>query len=225
MYSGYPWHHTALNAGRTFFKLTHLYEQAFLRSLWNQHSFSSCECALTFTQWTHIYTDQCASSFSLTATVYGWWAKKPKTLRILSITGRIVPITLAVISIVLLQLEFTHRSFMVYMAVANAQCRCLFLFDEKAGNGMVLLTIMRTVVISLVGACVFLLMILFKYMQTRRQLKSWDGVQYGKGGTSTATSGLRSLRSRANSNRTRRTNGSFDNWLVIRLSIAFVMLW
>lgn len=61
----------------------------------------------------------------MTATVYGWWAKKPKTLRILSITGRIVPITLAVIMIILLQLDFTHEDFMVYMAIANAQCMWL----------------------------------------------------------------------------------------------------
>lgn len=61
----------------------------------------------------------------MTATVYGWWAKKPKTLRILSITGRIVPITLAVIMIILLQLDFTHKDFMVYMAIANAQCMWL----------------------------------------------------------------------------------------------------
>ncbi|KAI7775386.1 hypothetical protein LA080_006849 [Diaporthe eres] len=140
-------------------------------------------------------------SFSLTATVYGWWAKKPKALRILSITGRTFPITLAVIMIILLQLDFTHADFNVYMAIANAQ----FL-------------------LSLVGACIFLLMILFKYMQTRRLLKTWDGVQYGKGGSSAATSGMRSFRSRANSNRNRPTNSSFDNWLVIRLSIAFVML-
>ncbi|KAJ0114149.1 glycoside hydrolase [Diaporthe amygdali] len=74
-------------------------------------------------------------SFSLTATVYGWWAKKPKTLRILSITGRIVPITLAVISIVLLQLEFTHRSFMVYMAVANAQSFVMLCVFEYTNIG------------------------------------------------------------------------------------------
>lgn len=92
-------------------------------------------------------------------------------------------------------------------------------------RGIVPLTTTYTVLLSLVGACIFLLMILFKYMQTRRLLKTWDGVQYGKGGSSTATSGMRSLRSRANSNRNRSTNGSFDNWLVIRLSIAFVMLW
>ncbi|KAK7699047.1 hypothetical protein SLS64_011960 [Diaporthe eres] len=120
---------------------------------------------------------------------------------VLSYIRRIVPITLAVIMIILLQLDFTHADFNVYMAIANAQ----FL-------------------LSLVGACIFLLMILFKYMQTRRLLKTWDGVQYGKGGSSTATSGMRSFRSRANSNRNRPTNGSFDNWLVIRLSIAFVML-
>lgn len=90
---------------------------------------------------------------------------------------------------------------------------------------IVSLTTIHIVLLSLVGACIFLLMILFKYMQTRRLLKTWDGVQYGKGGTSTATSGMRSFRSRANSNKNRPTNGSFDNWLVIRLSIAFVMLW
>ncbi|KAG8166234.1 hypothetical protein KVR01_004786 [Diaporthe batatas] len=140
-------------------------------------------------------------SFSLTATVYGWWAKKPKALRVLSITGRIVPIVLAVIMTVLLQLDFIHKNFMVYMVVANAQ----FL-------------------LSLVGACIFLLMILFKYVQTRHQLNTWGGIQYGKGDASTGTSGKRSFRSRANSNKSRSPNGSFDNWLVIRLSIAFVML-
>ncbi|POS79638.1 hypothetical protein DHEL01_v201975 [Diaporthe helianthi] len=141
------------------------------------------------------------SSFSLTATVYDWWAKKPKALRVLSITGRIVPIALAVIMIILLQFDFTHKDFNVYMIVANAQF-----------------------VLSLVGACIFLLMILFKYVQTRHQLRSWGGIQYGKGGASTGTSGMRSFRSRANSNKSRSPNGSFDNWLVIRLSIAFVML-
>lgn len=160
----------------------------------------------------------------MTATVYGWWAKKPKTLRILSITGRIVPIALAVVMIILLQLDFTHTDFMVYMAIANAQCTSLCSFDQCRMK-IVSLTGMRSVLLSLVGACIFLLMILFKYMQTRRQLKTWDGVQYGKGASSTGTSGMRSLRSRANSNRTRPTNGSFDNWLVIRLSIAFIMLW
>lgn len=90
---------------------------------------------------------------------------------------------------------------------------------------VVSLTTFPIVVLSLVGACIFLLMILFKYMQTRHELKSWGGVQYGKGGASTGTSGMRSFRSRANSNKSRSPNGSFDNWLVIRLSIAFVMFW
>jgi hypothetical protein len=88
------------------------------------------------------------------------------------------------------------------------------------------LTTFQLVLFSIVGACIFLLMILFKYMQTRHQLKSWGGVQYGKGGASTGgTSGMRSFRSRAHSNKSRPANGSFDNWLVIRLSLALVMLW
>lgn len=62
------------------------------------------------------------SSFALAATVYGWWAKKPGHLRKLSVIGRIVPITLGIISIVLLQCEFTHTSFLVYFVIANAQC-------------------------------------------------------------------------------------------------------
>lgn len=61
---------------------------------------------------------------SLAATVYGWWAKKPQFLRKLSIIGRIVPIALALVSTVLLQLEFTHHSFTPYFLIANAQREC-----------------------------------------------------------------------------------------------------
>lgn len=62
------------------------------------------------------------SSLSLAATVYGWWTKKPRALRILSIIGRVMPIGFALLSLVLLRLEFTHDSFAAYMIVANAQC-------------------------------------------------------------------------------------------------------
>lgn len=65
-----------------------------------------------------------ASSLSLAATVYGWWATKPQTLRKLSITGRIFPVALAVLSIILLQLPFTHKSFTLYLIIANAQREC-----------------------------------------------------------------------------------------------------
>lgn len=67
--------------------------------------------------------DQNDSSLSLAATVYGWWAKKPRALRNLSVIGRVIPIALALLSIILLQLEFTHDNFVVYMIIANAQCK------------------------------------------------------------------------------------------------------
>ncbi|KAJ4391519.1 hypothetical protein N0V93_005137 [Gnomoniopsis smithogilvyi] len=144
-------------------------------------------------------------SFALAATVYGWWAKKPGHLRKLSVIGRIVPITLGIISIILLQLEFTHRSFFVYFVIANAQF-----------------------ILSLCGSCLFLLMILFKYLQTRRRLHTWLTLEYGKAASATtASSGTRSTA--AKFRRSRAYSGSqpratFDNWLVIRLSIAFATL-
>ncbi|KAJ4420326.1 hypothetical protein N0V82_004425 [Gnomoniopsis sp. IMI 355080] len=144
-------------------------------------------------------------SFSLAATVYGWWAKKPAHLRKLSVIGRIVPITLGIISTILLQLEFTHKSFSVYFVLANAQF-----------------------IISLCGSCVFLLMILFKYLQTRRRLHTWLTLDYGKAASATtASSGTKSTAT--NFRRSRAYSGSqpratFDNWLVIRLSIAFATL-
>lgn len=62
------------------------------------------------------------SSLSLAATVYGWWAKNPRALRKMSTAGRVVPIALAILSIILLQTPFTHKSFTAYIVVANAQC-------------------------------------------------------------------------------------------------------
>lgn len=64
---------------------------------------------------------------SLAATVYGWWAKRPQRLRKLSTIGRIVPIALALLSTILLQLEFTHKSFTIYFLIANAQRESLSL--------------------------------------------------------------------------------------------------
>ncbi|CAN8097649.1 unnamed protein product [Discula destructiva] len=142
-------------------------------------------------------------SLALAATVYGWWAKKAQFQRNLSIVGRILPIILAIITILLLQLEISHRNFMVYLVIANAQ----FL-------------------ISLFGSCIFLLMILFKYLQTRRRLHTWLTLEYGQNSkaasATTASTGMGSKRSRAHSGP--RPSATFDNWLVIRLTIAFMAL-
>ncbi|KAF3769757.1 hypothetical protein M406DRAFT_348869 [Cryphonectria parasitica EP155] len=84
----------------------------------------------------------------------------------------------------------------------------------------------NAVVTSLFGSCIFLLMILVKYLQSRWQLKTWQTLQYGQAAQSTSTtrkSTLNSRRSRAFSD-SRPGSATFDRWLVVRLSIAFATL-
>lgn len=161
------------------------------------------------------------SSFSLAATVYGWWAKKPQALRKLSITGRVVPIAFALLSVILLQLELVHRSFTLYFIIANAQRKSL----TASKHGTALL-IFEPVIISLAVSCVFLLMILGKYVQTRRQLKTWQSIQYGKLGSTTNSGSRNALNRRSRGCSTAgKASAVFDKWLVVRLSIAFMALW
>ena len=71
-------------------------------------------------------------------------------------------------------------------------------------------------------------MVLFKYMQARSQLKTWGGISYGADGISTnMSSGFNNTGTtfHAKHSQGKKAHGSFDNWLVMRLSIAFVMLW
>ncbi|KAK1725148.1 uncharacterized protein BDZ83DRAFT_740926 [Colletotrichum acutatum] len=110
-----------------------------------------------------------------------------------------------------------QQSFLVYMFVANTQF-----------------------VLSLFGSAVLLLMILLKYVHSRRNLTSWN-VLYGNpdmnsslpssnnGGSSVKARSVwlgsgssRGGRSRAYSGAG--TNNTYDRWLVIRLSIAFAVL-
>lgn len=91
-----------------------------------------------------------------------------------------------------------------------------------------------TVVLSLLGSAILLLMILFKYVHSRRNLQTWN-VLYGNAASLTSSnahsSKSRSIwlgssgggRSRAYSGAG--ANNTYDSWLVIRLSIAFAVLW
>ncbi|PSR83218.1 hypothetical protein BD289DRAFT_370314, partial [Coniella lustricola] len=145
-------------------------------------------------------------SASLAATMYGWCSTNVRVLRTLAIIGRVVPIVLAVVSIALLQLDFTHRSFVVYLVVANAQF-----------------------VISLAGSCVFLLVILAKYLQSWGAVKSWRNSPYEDKAQSTGQTKFSSItRSHGKCGYSPTTNpwsATFDRWLVLRLSVAFAALW
>lgn len=87
------------------------------------------------------------------------------------------------------------------------------------------------VILSLCGACIFLTMILFKYLQTRRRLNTWLTLDYGKAASATTASSaarsristLKYRRSRAHSGT--QASATFDKWLVVRLTIAFMTLW
>ncbi|EFQ25860.1 uncharacterized protein GLRG_01004 [Colletotrichum graminicola M1.001] len=162
-----------------------------------------------------------ASSFvfffalSLAASVYGWFAATPRMTRTLSIIGRILPVVLTCITTGLLLTPLAQDSFFVYMLIANIQF-----------------------VLSLLGSAILLLMILARYISSRRNLTSWK-VIYGNNGpslpcTNDGGSKTRSIWAGSSSSRAAARSGAYsasgpakayDNWLVIRLSIAFVVLW
>ncbi|KZL78422.1 glycoside hydrolase [Colletotrichum tofieldiae] len=166
-----------------------------------------------------IYGFTIASTFvfffalSLAASVYGWFATTPRTTHTISVVGRILPIILTSITVGLMHSPPAKNSFLLYMFIANTQF-----------------------VLSLLGSAVLLLMILIRYVHSRRNLTSWN-VIYGNaelslpnsnGGESKPRSAWlgsgssRGGRSRAYS--VAGANKTYDSWLVIRLSIAFAVL-
>ncbi|KAJ0142317.1 hypothetical protein CTA2_1421, partial [Colletotrichum tanaceti] len=155
-------------------------------------------------------------ALSLAASVYGWFATTPRATHTISIIGRVLPIILTSITVGLMLSPPAQKSFLVYMLVANAQF-----------------------VLSLLGSAILLVMILSRYVHSRRTLSSWkviygnadpsqpsssdDGgskarsIWLGSGGSSRG--GQSEAYSGAGANKT------YDSWLVMRLSIAFVVLW
>ncbi|KAF4922844.1 hypothetical protein CGCVW01_v005053 [Colletotrichum viniferum] len=152
-------------------------------------------------------------ALSLAASVYGWFATTPRTTRTISIIGRLLPFMLTAITVGLMHSPVAQNSFLVYMVVANTQF-----------------------VLSLLGSAVLLLMILFKYVHSRRNLQTWN-VLYGNAGSLDSSANgsksrsvwLGSNTSRSGGGRSRAysgagANNTYDSWLVIRLSIAFCVL-
>ncbi|KAK1851129.1 glycoside hydrolase [Colletotrichum chrysophilum] len=152
-------------------------------------------------------------ALSLAASVYGWFATTPRTTRTISIIGRVLPFMLTAITVGLMHSPVAQNSFLVYMIVANTQF-----------------------VLSLLGSAVLLLMILFKYVHSRRNLQTWN-VLYGNAGSLESSANgsksrsvwLGSNTSRSGGGRSRAysgagANNTYDSWLVIRLSIAFCVL-
>ncbi|KAK8073722.1 hypothetical protein PG994_004621 [Apiospora phragmitis] len=134
-------------------------------------------------------------AFALLQSTYGW-TEKPQmtvTLNRVNAVGKDASIVLPIMTICLLQVKSIQQSVVAFMFLAN--------------------------VVS--GGCGFMLAILIRYVQSRRQLLGWD-VQYG---AASGSAGFSSSMSQSQGQKRRTTSrGIYDRWLMTRFSIAFVIL-
>ncbi|KAL7629533.1 hypothetical protein AAE478_001054 [Parahypoxylon ruwenzoriense] len=141
-------------------------------------------------------------SIHVTISVYGYWSTRRRAERTFSLASKVIPLILAGITIGLLQTRLVQSSFAAYMVIANFQS-----------------------VTSCAISIILISVILFKYIDmkcswrrvhTRRPFKTrW--LPFGNKDTSRANSGI--------------FEGNVvlpavfdDNWLVIRLSIAIILI-
>ncbi|KAI0174266.1 hypothetical protein BJ166DRAFT_143252 [Pestalotiopsis sp. NC0098] len=138
----------------------------------------------------------CFWAFALLQSVYGWWAK-PHLKRLfdrINAGGKIISFLLPILTICLLQSKTIQKSLGAFMFVANV-----------------------ILMISLAFGAVVLLGILTRYLQSRRQLVSFN-VQYGK--SSSNNSSLPSQFAAPQN----KPSGIYDRWLMTRFTIAFIVL-
>lgn len=63
------------------------------------------------------------SAIHVTYSVYGFWSTRRRTERAFAFASKVVPLVLAGITLGLLQTKAVQSSFLVYMIVANVQCK------------------------------------------------------------------------------------------------------
>ncbi|KAK6827974.1 hypothetical protein PG990_009605 [Apiospora arundinis] len=139
-------------------------------------------------------------AFSLTQSVYGW-ADKPRWRRLfkkINAAGKIVSIVLPLLTVCLLQVPMVQSSFVGFIVLADIEFA-----------------------LSCFGGCIFLVMILIRYIHTRRMLKTWSH-GYGKKSSTTGTTS-NGPQSSGGGQRPR-SQGIYDRWLLIRFTIAFIFL-
>ncbi|KAK8071021.1 glycoside hydrolase [Apiospora hydei] len=139
-------------------------------------------------------------AFALLQSIHGW-TEKPQikvTLNRINAAGKGTSIVLPIITICLLQVKSVQKSVVAFMFLANV-----------------------VLMISLAGGCGFMLAILLRYIQSRRQLLGWD-VQYGAASGSFGFSA--SMSQSQGQKRRGASRSTYDRWLMTRFSIAFVIL-
>ncbi|KAI5866542.1 hypothetical protein GGS23DRAFT_593288 [Durotheca rogersii] len=144
-------------------------------------------------------------SIHVTASVFGYWLMRRRAERIFSLASKTVPLLLAGITIALLHTKLVQSSFLTYMIVANVQS-----------------------VVSCAISIALILVILWKYIEMKRSFRRVDTTQRLKNWRFPFAS-KDNLRADANTASIGRDNrvlpAVFDNnWLVIRLSIAIVLI-
>ncbi|KAI1339145.1 hypothetical protein F5Y15DRAFT_416455 [Xylariaceae sp. FL0016] len=136
-------------------------------------------------------------AFSLTQSVYGWSAKPHlrRTFKYINRAGKGISVILPIIMISLLQTSAVQRTFTGFLIVADI-----------------------LLIISLACGCGFVLAILAKYVQSRRQFKSWS-IGYGKGSGSSDVEAPES-----GGGPSSRSKGIYDRWLMVRFTLGFIFL-
>ncbi|KAK8102733.1 hypothetical protein PG984_015879 [Apiospora sp. TS-2023a] len=145
-------------------------------------------------------------AFALLQSIYDWTEKSHmrELLKRINAVSKASSMLLPAVTISLLQVKSIQQSVVVFMFLANV-----------------------VLMISLAGGCGSMLAILIRYVQSRRQLLSWD-VQYGAVSGSGAMSGSfgfsASTSQGQGQGRRGGSRGIYDRWLMTRFSIAFVIL-
>ncbi|KAI0130259.1 hypothetical protein BJ170DRAFT_307871 [Xylariales sp. AK1849] len=138
-------------------------------------------------------------AFALLQAVYGWAAEPHLKvfLNRVNAVGKGVSITLPILPICLLQFKAIQSSLGAFMFLANV-----------------------ILMISLAGGCFLTAAILIRYIQSRRQLIAWN-VRYDN---AQSTESIRSAAPRNSRSHRKERCGIYDQWLITRFTIAFVVL-
>ncbi|KAI0913888.1 hypothetical protein F4823DRAFT_574839 [Ustulina deusta] len=161
-----------------------------------------------------------AFCIQVTAKMYNFWATRRNEERIYAVVGRVAPIVLAVATISVLQTPPVQSSFIVYMVVANAQS-----------------------ILSCAISILLLAIVMRQYIQAKLAWKRVQATDDGgiwsrlinSSGNSNSNSNSNSSNSNSNSASTKdqstidpvyAAQGAIfdDNWVIIRLSIAVVLI-
>lgn len=178
---------------------------------------------------TGIWTDRCRRpefySYNVTALAVFFWATALaqsifQTTFIATLGGKwnaaskIAAVILPIVSLSLLRLHALQHNTIAFLVVADSFRKSTVFQISIRGP-----TDIRIVIVAISGSIVTLLIILVRYIDTRRKVMSWH-VRYGE--RSADTSALTDDTQGGGIKRGRRT--IYDNWLVVRFSIAAVTM-